>query len=460
MYCVYLCVSIIAGNSEDGGAKEQSLKRENSEGYMSYASNLVYPQSPEVKVVTPVFPPGMAASQGQSQNSQGQGLAQSHSQGDLKKVASPIDLLPAGQPFPEAFKLQCLHDQKKQDEHEYQNVERRLSKISVNDMTDLASDPKKLAKLDRESSEESNNSEGGIEFKSDPKKVKAIEDFDKSVESGKKTERFPESDPKKVAILMEQDKAASGTKTATEVEYENVPAKRGESSDDLGHEGHDLGHEGQEQDSEGESHSLEMEGHAYGVDYDGEGYERDLVGNDDITVDVLTRDCDTELLQQLGIANKSQPKKAGMLALFDNYDKDIGGSSDVDEIYDYDPSAEDEDSESTLTESTCMGDFGETELSINEDELFRTDSGKDNEGHDYENCPPKKEAASTTTMTETISAHRKKVEFYQNMSLSSEQVSEPTEQADESQLKLSISGEGVDHHQTVGRAPTEDECYI
>ena len=423
---------------------EHPLKRENSEGYMSYASNLVYPQAPEIKVETPVFPPGMAASQGQ-------GLVQSHSQGDLKMVASPIDLLPAGHPFPEAFKLQCLHDQKKQDDHLYENVE-RLSKISISDMTDLASDPKKLAQLDRGDSEESNNSEGGIEFKSDPKKVKAIEDFDKGVNSGKKTERFPASDPKKVAMLMGQEIVASGTK----VEYENVPAKRTEISVDLRHEG-------QEQDSEGESQSLEMKGHRNSDDYEGEGYEGDTSGNDDVTVDVLTRDCDTVLLQQLGIADKSQPKKACMLALFENYDKDIGGSSDIDEIYDYDPNAEDDDSESTLTESTCMGDFGETELSINEEELFRTDSGgKDAEGHEYENFPPKKEAASPVTMTETISAHRKKVEFYQNMSLTGEQSSEPTEQIDESQLQPSITGEDVDHPQPgyVGRAPTEDECYI
>ena len=428
------------------GAKEQTLKRENSEGYMSYGSNLVY--TPEVKVETPVYPPAMAAPQGL-----GQGQGQGQGQGGLKKVASPIDLLPAGHPFPEAFKLQHLHDQKKQVDHVYQNVE-RLSKISISDMKDLASDPKKLAQLDREESEELNNREGGIEFKSDPKKVKAIEDFDKGVESGKQTERFPASDPKKVAMLMGQDTVVSDGKKAVEVEYENVPAKR--------MSGDELGHEGQEQNSEGESHSLEVESHHYGDSYEGDAYEKVTLENVDITVDVLTRDCDTKMLQQLGIADKSQPKKAGMLALFDNYDKDIGGSSDLDEIYNYDPNAEDDDSESTLTESTCMGDIGESEISINEEELFAAESGKDTEGHEYENCPPKKEAATTVTMTETISAHRKKVEFYQNMSLCSEQSSEPMEQIDESQLDPAVTGEHVHLPQPgrVSRAPTEDECYI
>lgn len=404
-------------------ATAKALKREISEGYSSYSSTGGY--TPGVKVESPAFPPTLSSAP--------------QSKGHVKTVGSPIDCLPQNQPIPEAFKLQYIHDQKKQDDHVYQNVQ-KLSKISLHDgSVELASDPKKLAKLDREESEESNNNnEGNTEFsKSDPKKVKALEDFDKGVASEhQETESFPPSDPKKLAMIIGQDSLVSGSKSAVEVEYENVPMKPTLSNEEFGYEG-------DEQDIEGESHDCKVTDE-----------------NFDETIEYLDCDYDSEMLKQVGVASRSQPIKAGMLGLFDKYQQDkyqqdLDESCDMEEGIDFDLAVEgDYDSESTLTESTCMADFGETETSITEDELFAPEGS-----HVYENYTPKKEA--TTTTTETITAHHRRLELYQNMSKAGEQNCEGTEQSDGSQLHTTNEKHTLDFQSPApkSRAPTEDECY-
>lgn len=435
-------IIFLIGKSGVCSAKNQNLKRENSEGYSSYLSGSCY--TPEVKEGAQVYSPSLIIPQGK---------AQSQGNEHFMKVTSPIDYLPKNHPVPEAFALQRLHDQKKCEEHVYQNVE-KLSKVSINDIPQLTSDPKKLAQLNREESEESNNSDGTTDFRSDPKKMKAIEDFDKGVENSHQTERFPESDPKKVALLMGQDIVLSGKKSAVEVEYENVPHNRYGNREEIEHEGEEQDSEGE---VEGECYEDEVEGPNYGSEHhsnEGVSHAEVTTEKDVVNVDYLAGDCDTDMLMQLGIASKMQPVKAGMLALFENYEQDIGGSFDFADVG-YDCGEEgDDDSESTLTESTCMADFGENETSITEEELFATDTS-----HDYENYPPKKEA--TTTTTETITAHRKKFEFYQNVSVVGEQGSLLAEQNDDCHQESAVMKDHIDFSspRLMSRAPTEDECY-
>ena len=433
---IYFVFSVESAKSH---SPEPCLKRENSEGYISYSSNGGY--TPGVKVEAPAYPPNYPP----------------QAQGQVRKPVTPVDYLPKGQPIPEAFRLQFLHDQKRQDDHVYQNVE-KFSKLSLQDGSlDLVSDPKKVAQLGREESEESNNNNEDVDFtKSDPKKVKAIEDFDKGVESGDlEKDSFPASDPKKLAMLMSQDSIVSGLKTAIEVEYENVPKKQTQTPVDYYESGECHGEQGSGDES-----------HYSGDDrYTGEGEEHSYREEDieiDETMDVQLDDTDdfidyaydSEMLKQVAVASHSQPIKCGMLALFDKYQQDIGDSyvsnGEIEEVFDFDLGVEgDDDSESTLTES--MADLGE-----NDDELFAAESC-----HSYENYPPKKEA--TTTTTETISAHHRKVEFYQNMVKVGGQ-SEPGEQSDETEMEsqtdeYSLSADSVKDSSQTSRAPTEDECY-
>ena len=414
-----LCYSAeFSGHSGKCSNMELALKRENSEGDISYSSNGSY--TPRIKVESPAYPPPYSICQGQSQ-----------------KVVTPIDCLPKGQPIPEAFRLQFLHDQKKQEDHVYQNVE----KLSLQDgCVDIASDPKKLAQLGREESEESNyNNEENLEFtKSDPKKVKALEDFDKDIEyENQEMETFPASDPKKLAMLLDQDSIVSGSKSASEVEYENVPLKQTLTQVQADYKGGSHG-------SESESHGSEHESHTCDGNRQNYGNECQRNASDE----TCFPDYGTEIKQQVVVASHSQPIKACMLALFDNYQHDIGESylpnGDTEEVFDFDLGVEgDDDSESTLTESTC-----------NDEELF--DSGPA-----YENYPPKKEV--TTTTTETITAHHRKVEYYQNMLRAGGQ-SQATEQSDGTELDTkhcedNLITDGFQNHSQASRAPTEDECY-
>ena len=418
---------LFAEKADSCEAKVEVLKRENSEGYSSYCSSGGY--SPGVKVQGPPSHLAITSSQGQ---------------GHMMPATSPIDLLPKDHPVPEAIRLQLIHDQRKQDDHVYQNVP-KLSGLSLYDGSgDLASDPKKQAQLNREESEEYNYN-GIADFpKSDPKKVKALEDFDKGVASEHlETESFPASDPKKLAMIMGQDSIVSGANSAAEVQYENVPSKRRTSNEDFGQEGVE------QEDTEGEGYG--GEGHMGGVD------KEDKVTGENIDETIEYLRTESEMLQQAVIADQSQPIKQEMIGLFDKYQQNVGELYDLDLEGDIDFTTEgDDDSESTLTEGTCMADFGESENSINDEELFASDGGHDH--HDYENLTPKKE--TTTTTTETISSHHKRLELYQNMSKACEQASEATEQTDKSQLHT-VADKHLQFQSPVpkSRAPTEDECY-